>query len=167
MRPKKWGASPEEWFMQNHKVDSASGCWIWQGHLNPYGKMLVKSKRIPAHVFSYELLVGPIPDGLVLDHLCRNPSCVNPRHVEPVTQRENIIRSPIAVATGNIRKSHCVNGHPLIEGNLYINPQGHRICLQCRRRVDSERYARNTEARKKASRERKQRIRELRWEPRH
>lgn len=76
-----------------------SQCWTWQGHLDQggYGRLTMdgghRALKRRAHRCMYELLVGPIPDGLQLDHLCSNPSCVNPTHLEPVTNRENTIRS--------------------------------------------------------------------------
>ena len=78
------------------KVKKTDGCWLWTGWKNDrgYGNFEVDSTRtVKAHRFAYEVLVGPIPDGLTLDHLCRNPSCVNPEHLEPVTLRENIMRA--------------------------------------------------------------------------
>jgi hypothetical protein len=85
-----------------------------------------------AHRAAYTLLVAPIPDGLTIDHLCRNTSCVNPAHLEPVTQRENGLRgtSPAAV---NARKVECVNGHPLSGDNLHIGTDGSRRCRICNR----------------------------------
>lgn len=75
-------------------VDKTDGCWIWTGARNPqgYGQVRLDSQRKgPAHRAMYELLVGPIPEGLVIDHLCSNPPCVNPDHLEPVTQRVNLL----------------------------------------------------------------------------
>ncbi len=69
------------------------GCWVWTGYLSPYGKFGVSGRRPVAHRWSYEYHVGPIPDGLTIDHLCRNPSCVRPDHLEPVTLQENMRRA--------------------------------------------------------------------------
>lgn len=76
-----------------------SGCWIWTGELNRngYGRVWRLGRRVMAHRAMYELLVGPIPEGLVLDHLCRVRCCVNPKHLEPVTVRENTIRGEAAL----------------------------------------------------------------------
>src|SRR5690606_27636904 len=90
-------------------------------------------KYLRAHVASYELHVGPVPDGLVLDHLCRNRACINPSHMEPVPNRVNVLRGegPTAV---NARKTHCVNGHEFSAENTHIRPTGWRECKTCKRR---------------------------------
>lgn len=87
----------------------------------------------PAHRASYELVRGPIPDGLQLDHLCRNRICVNPAHLEPVTQRENLMRGegPSAV---HARQTHCVNGHEFTPENTYYDAKrNRRTCRACSR----------------------------------
>ena len=83
-----------------------------------------------SHRYAYELVIGPIPKGLTLDHLCRVRGCVNPGHLEPVTQRENTLRgtSPVAANPG---KTHCPSGHPYKKPHLYINKRGGRQCLTC------------------------------------
>lgn len=110
-----------------------SGCWLWTGATYPagYGKTGVDGRTLLAHRVSYELFVGPIPEGLQLDHLCRVRNCVNPAHLEPVTAAENTLRGngPAAV---NARKSSCVRGHPLSGNNLYVCPRGRRECRKCR-----------------------------------
>jgi hypothetical protein len=119
------------------KVEKTSSCWLWRGATNAsgYGLSWDPTRQRPkrAHRVSYELSVGPIPEGLVLDHLCRNPSCVNPAHLEPVTDRENILRGTGASAQ-NARKTHCPKGHPLEGDNLYRRPNqvsGRGQCLAC------------------------------------
>lgn len=117
-------------------------CWLWTGKLKPngYGRIRVnKPRRMEyAHRVAYELLVGPIPDGLEVDHVrdrgCQHRHCVNPAHLEAVTHRENNRRSdsPAAVAA---RKTHCVNGHLLAGANLYMW-SGNRYCRTCRRAAD-------------------------------
>lgn len=84
------------------------------------------------HRIIYEALHGPIPDGLQIDHLCRNKVCCNPHHLEPVTARENILRSNGQGAV-NARKTHCIHGHPLEGDNLVIGLDGARRCLVCLR----------------------------------
>lgn len=91
-------------------------CWEWTGPRNgQYGQLSYENGNIRAHRAAYELFVGPIPDGLSLDHLCRNTMCVNPSHLEPVTHRENVLRG-ISVIADNARKTHCPLGHELTFG---------------------------------------------------
>ncbi len=95
-----------------------------------YGLAWHKGHNNLAHRRVYELLRGPIPEGLTLDHLCRERSCVNPDHLEPVTFRENIRRgqSPPGI---NSRMTHCKNGHPLSGDNIRIETSGGRRCRTC------------------------------------
>lgn len=104
-----------------------NGCWPWLGHIDRkgYGRA---GKRGPAYRAVYELLVGPIPPGMTLDHLCYVTRCVNPGHLEVVTQSENSRRQRSA------SKTHCVNGHLYDEKNTYIRPagnSGNRDCRAC------------------------------------
>lgn len=92
---------------------------------------LAGKRRTGAHRWAYELLVGPIPAGLTLDHLCRQPSCVNPEHLEPTTQRENNLRAPTSLTTVNVAKTLCAHGHPYDEANTYHMPNGGRDCRKC------------------------------------
>jgi len=90
----------------------------------------VASRGILAHRFAYELLVGPIPDGLHTDHLCRNHSCVRPDHLEPVTCAVNVQRG-IGPAALNAKKAHCMHGHPFDGPNTMIAKNGKRQCRTC------------------------------------
>lgn len=111
------------------KVDKTFDCWNWTGSLQSsgYGCWTFNGKRVLAHRVAYERLVGPIPAGLQIDHLCRNKVCVNPDHLEPVTAAVNMSRTPQALAT------HCHKGHPLSGSNLGRTGKGSRRCMQCNR----------------------------------
>jgi hypothetical protein len=119
------------------KVDrrGVDECWPWLGGkiLSGYGSFKWDGRVQGAHRAAYEILVGPIPEGLYIDHLCRNPNCVNPAHLEPVTNWENVRRSPIANAAVNARKTHCIRGHEFTPENTYYRVGGGRTCQVCRR----------------------------------
>lgn len=110
------------------------GCWEWIGCIDTsgYGRLSWQKRLQLAHRVMYELRKGPIPAGLTLDHLCRNPSCVNPEHLEPVTHRENVLRGAGATAK-HARQTHCVRGHELVGHNLIIESYGGRRCRECKR----------------------------------
>jgi hypothetical protein len=114
------------------KVDKTDGCWLWQGidNGNGYGRFGLYGKSVYAHRFAYELLVGPIPEGLHLDHLCRVRLCVRPSHLEAVTQVENNRRAPRPKRT----RLHCPRGH-LKDG---IRSDGGFFCRECNRRSARE-----------------------------
>lgn len=113
------------------KLDKSDGCWLWTAACNRdgYGAFSVNGRMVKAHRFAYEELVGPIPDGLVIDHLCRNRECVNPAHLEPVTHVENVRRG--RPGDQNRRKTHCPMGHPYDDANT-IHKNGRRFCRACR-----------------------------------
>jgi hypothetical protein len=123
---------------------NANGCWIWQGRLDRsgYGELRLKgtpSKTPLAHRISYEVFVGRIPAGYQIDHLCRVRSCVNPDHLEPVTPRENTLRSPLAITAQYARQDSCKRGHPFDEKNTYIRTRGSgRTCRACQRAYQAE-----------------------------
>jgi len=121
--------------------DSREGCWVWHGKTSRWGYGAVRVYYVDgtdgysgAHRIVYVALAGPIPDGLDLDHLCRNRLCCNPEHLEPVSRRANTLRGegPAAV---NAKKTHCPRGHELTEDNLIPAnlKQGGRACLACHR----------------------------------
>jgi hypothetical protein len=116
--------------------DPATGCWVWQLSLTTggYGQIRIPElkRQGPAHRVYYERLVGPIPEGLELDHLCRNRACVNPSHLEPVTHQVNGLRG-VGPCAENARKTHCIRGHELAGANLYVRRDtGRRQCKACR-----------------------------------
>jgi len=111
-----------------------TACWIWTGSTNyRYGHLWDgRAKKLrKAHRVSYEIHIGPIPNGLVIDHLCRNILCVNPAHLEAVTIRENTLRG-VGPTSINARKTHCNHGHEFTEQNTYRTAKG-RYCVACQR----------------------------------
>lgn len=118
------------------------GCWVWTGTRSPlgYGQLRLNYKLYSAHRWVYEQLVGTIPEGLELDHLCRNPPCCNPSHLEPVTHRENILRGS-GWAAVNARRTECVNGHAFTPENTKFLGSGRRRCKECHRQNARARYA--------------------------
>jgi hypothetical protein len=108
-----------------------SGCWEWQGHVNNRGYGRLRG-RVYSHRASYEAFVGPIPDGLEIDHLCRNTRCCNPEHLEAVTPQENLRRT---------RAERCARGHEFTPENTYLRPDGKgRNCLACIRERSNARH---------------------------
>jgi hypothetical protein len=110
-----------------HIDRQADGCWIWTAARNPGGYGITKRKKDGtslAHRWVYELLAGPIPPGLHIDHLCKTKACVNPAHLEPITQAEHNRREPTPPRT------HCPHGHPYNQTNTYHH-KGKRYCKTC------------------------------------
>lgn len=126
------GRSIEERFWSN-VVEDPSGCWIWTGGKTRggYGQFTPittgpEAKTWKAHRFAYDIMVGPIPDGLQLDHLCRVRHCVNPEHLEPVTAQVNTLRG-IGVSALNAKKIRC----PSCQGAYTLDANGGRKCNRC------------------------------------
>lgn len=119
-----------------------TGCWFWVRAINHfgYGRVTVGARQTMAHRLSYELLRGPVPDGLCLDHLCRQRSCVNPDHLEAVTMRENLLRGD-TLNRRNASRTHCPQGHPYDALNTYHIPTGGRGCKACMRVRSKAHYA--------------------------
>lgn len=116
-----------------------SACWTWVGSRDPegYGQSNTRGRVFKAHRMAWIALVGPIEDGLQLDHLCRLRACVRPAHLDPVSCRENTLRG-IGPAARNARKTQCANGHLLSGSNLRITNCDKRECAECRRAWNRE-----------------------------
>lgn len=130
--------------------DTESGCWIWGGATDRhgYGSVTINYKRHKAHRLAFELLKGPLIVGMSLDHLCRNPSCVNPDHLEQVTQLENVRRGDAMWVNGlrNAQKTHCKKGHAYTADNTYRPKNGGRACRKCQSIWQREYQARRAAA---------------------
>lgn len=129
------------------KVDRSNGpdsCWVWLAARGTggYGLIKVAGRMRMAHRYVFENLVGPIPEGLQIDHLCRNRPCVNPAHLEAVTSRVNTLRGNTLQAE-NAAKTHCAQGHRFSPENTSISAIGQRKCRTCARR-----WSQNYRARK-------------------
>lgn len=129
--------------------DSDDGCWLWTAGTDSagYGSFAIRTEngwtKRGAHRIAFVELVGPIPDGLELDHLCRVINCVNPAHLEPVEPRTNKLRG-IGFSARNARKTSCAHGHTL--GDAYIEASGARRCRSCRLAQVKERRQRKAAA---------------------
>lgn len=144
------------------KVSFGAECWDWTAFRHQgYGRFAESHRRQrPAHRWAWEYFNGLVPDGLELDHLCRNRACVNPAHLEPVTHRENTMRSPIAPAAVLSRITRCKNDHPLSGENLYITPgRGHRACRECDRQNGARYRQAHLEERRIVDRQHKREVR--------
>lgn len=135
-----WRRTSEERFWES--VEPTGFCWTWTGNLNDagYGRFGADGRLYLAHRYAYGLLVGPIPDGTELDHLCRTRRCVNPDHLDPVTQVVNNRRS-FSWAGQNHRKTHCPQGHEYTPENTYLSRTNERHCRTCDRERTRERRA--------------------------
>ncbi len=136
---------------------NGSPCWIFTGAKNGWGYGTVgitRTRMRGTHRVTYEALVGPIPAGLDIDHLCRVRACCNPEHLEPKTRRANVLCGE-TVAAANAAKTHCPRGHELSGDNLAPDGlrNGRRLCLTCRPALYQQWLARNHEAKKARDRE--------------
>ena len=120
-------------------MSATTGCWNWVGYLDKdgYGQIRVDGKCKRAHRASFEAFRGPIPDGLMTDHLCRNRPCCNPYHLDPVTHTINQRRGD-TVSSRNYIKTHCNRGHELAGDNLMSYDDGRRGCLSCHKMKSKE-----------------------------
>lgn len=120
---------PERFWVKARR-DGESGCWLWTGAGDRYGRFYLNGRLRLAYQVAYEILVGPVPDGLELDHLCRTTKCVNPGHLEPVTHQENCARADIGAKFRN--RTHCPAGHAYDEQNTIVRRDGTRQCRSCK-----------------------------------
>lgn len=120
-----------EAFWARVTVGGLLDCWEWQGAVNEngYGVTSLDGRAVKAHRFAWMLAGRPMPDGMELDHLCRNRRCVNPAHLEPVSGRENTLRGE-GITAVNAQKTHCIRGHELTGDNLATR-RGWRTCRAC------------------------------------
>ncbi len=126
------------------KVDQSGDCWEWTAFRNQYGygTYRLDGRQCMAHRVAYEMLVGPIPKGLEIDHLCRNRGCVNPAHMETVTGKVNTLRG-VGITAVNAKKTHCPKGHEFTKENTRITPDRKRVCRQCQRDASLAWYHKN------------------------
>lgn len=132
--------TPEERFFLH--VSKTDFCWLWTGSTTPsgYGQFRVDGRLVPSHRWIYETVRGPIAAGLHVDHLCHVRNCVNPDHLEPVTPRENAMRSTGMGAFWAVR-DFCERGHAFTPENTGTKPNGSRRCLTCHRERETARRA--------------------------
>ncbi len=125
-----------------------NGCIIWTGYTDRdnYGDIKIDGKHLRVHRAVYQLLVSPLPTAAQVDHSCHNADancpggptclhrrCLNPHHLDAVTNRENNLRSAVSTAGRNFRKTHCWRGHAFTAEHSYVDSRGHRICRTCAR----------------------------------
>lgn len=140
----EWSEQDAARFWSKVNKDGPNGCWVWTASKTElgYGEFWWNGKLRKAYRQAWLVVRGEIPEGLVLDHLCRNPSCVNPSHLEAVTHRENCIRG---IGNANQRKTHCHRGHEFTpENTAYttFKKVTSRVCITCRRARDRANYPR-------------------------
>lgn len=133
--------SAEQRFSEKIAQAGVDECWRFTAAIGNHGYGVfhpTKGETVLAHRYSYERTVGPIPEGMHLDHLCRNRQCVNPGHLEAVTPLENSSRG-LTYRLLNGMDDECRNGHPYTPENTYVEPNGYKVrCRQCARDRDAQ-----------------------------
>lgn len=125
-----------EKFTNSYSICINTGCWLWLKSLSGsgYGRFCINGIRLLAHRISYKHFKGEIPEGLIIDHLCKIPNCVNPDHLDAVTQKINVLRGDSFALTNKL-KTHCSNGHEFTDENTRIwvksNGAEKRKCRMC------------------------------------
>lgn len=117
-----------ERFTEKYEINPDTGCWEWTAATNNSGYGMFDHQLV--HRYAYEAMVGSIPPGLTIDHLCRVRNCVNPAHLEAVTSQVNILRGN-TLAAANAAKTECPQGHPLIDENILKSKLPKRACKTC------------------------------------
>lgn len=130
-----WSRVNKDGPVPQHRLDLGP-CWLWTLSTvsRGYALFAIKGKSFKAHRYSYELLVGPIPEGLELDHLCSVRHCVNPTHLDPVPHVINLQRANAV----RVLKTFCKRGHHYVEENVYRDARGRRFCRPCKALVARE-----------------------------
>ena len=132
-KPGKKPTPASERFHGKYRV-MESGCWEWTGSISTqgYGRISENNRPLYAHRVSYEMHKGPIPDGLVVDHICRVRSCVNPDHLQAITNSENLLSGTAPTVLLHWLK-RCKQGHDMTDPrNVYVRPDnGRRACHEC------------------------------------
>ena len=131
------------------ETKASNQCWPWLRSVDGqgYGVFCAQGTRKKSHRVSYILVHGPIPDGLVVDHMCRNRRCANPDHLRVVTQAVNSLENSVGATAINAAKTHCIAGHMFAGDNLKIDHRGNRYCRECnreRQRKPNSRHKRRT-----------------------
>lgn len=138
----KTRTSANDRFDASYVIQPVTKCWLWtKSKRAGYGALWIPGDapgsggHVGAHVFAYERFIGPVPEGLDVDHRCRNRACVNPKHLEAITRHANLHRSPHTQATKNSAKTQCIRGHVLEGDNLVVRRgrEGKRTCRECER----------------------------------
>ncbi len=120
-------------FMNKVDISSDSDCVFWIGSKDygGYGRFNVAGVNSFAHRYIYEISEGPIPEGMFIDHICRNRSCVNTLHLRVVTPRQNSLENSVSIPAIRHKQVECVNGHKFDAANTYRTKNGLRQCRKC------------------------------------